>query len=596
MKFTAPDGPTFYRVGYSVAVDANTDTVFAGSLSNAAYSFELSGWLPIPDSGHGEVNTTSYTVSGLTNGLEYAYRIRAVNDTGEGQASDMATATPGTDYDIDNNGLIDVSNLAQLNAIRWDLDGDGSSTDPGYRASFPDAFADMGCADSGCRGYELATGLDFDTDGSGSVDANDDYWNEGRGWLPIGDFDSATRFSTTFEGNGHTVASLFISRGTVYQGLFGYIDPSGEVRNLALTGVAITSGNRSGGPAGYNKGQITGSYATGSITGGEIIGGLVGYNSGSIDRSYSQATVDGVYTLGGLVGWNNGTVSSSYAVAMVNPGGENVDNVGGLAGYNDGAIDTSYSVGRVSAVDNVGGLVGWNDGSIKASYSASSVSGNEDVGGLVGDDGRGSIVASYSVGQVSGVKRDGGLVGRHFLGTTTDSYWDTDRSGQTESAGGTGKTTTDLKTPTGYEGIYANWDLDLNGVEGGEDPWDFGDSDGYPLLKVDFDGDDSAAWYEFGNQHDRIRVTISADNLAPVLGDRVKMTAEVVNPPDGNPRYQWQRQLSSGWRNVSNNRKTASVKFDSAGTRTYRVKVTYSGRDPVTSQPISLTWRSEASS
>ena len=32
----------------------------------------------------------------------------------------------GMDYDVDNDGLIEVSTLAQLNAVRWDLDGDGS--------------------------------------------------------------------------------------------------------------------------------------------------------------------------------------------------------------------------------------------------------------------------------------------------------------------------------------------------------------------------------------------------------------------------------------------------------------------------------------
>ena len=56
VKLTAPDASTSYRVGYSVAVDANT--VFAGSLASAAYSFDLSAWSSIPNSGHGEANAT----------------------------------------------------------------------------------------------------------------------------------------------------------------------------------------------------------------------------------------------------------------------------------------------------------------------------------------------------------------------------------------------------------------------------------------------------------------------------------------------------------------------------------------------------------
>ena len=54
------------------------------------------------------------------------FSVRAVNDAGNGSAASI-TITPGEDLDDDDDGLIQVSDLAQLNAIRWDLDGDGSS-------------------------------------------------------------------------------------------------------------------------------------------------------------------------------------------------------------------------------------------------------------------------------------------------------------------------------------------------------------------------------------------------------------------------------------------------------------------------------------
>ena len=73
------------------------------------------------------------------------------------------------DYDVDDDGLIEVADLAQLHAIRWDRDGDGTSANAGYAAAFPDAAADMGCPSGGCTGYELTADLDFDTDGSGTV-------------------------------------------------------------------------------------------------------------------------------------------------------------------------------------------------------------------------------------------------------------------------------------------------------------------------------------------------------------------------------------------------------------------------------------------
>ena len=58
----------------------------------------------------------------------------------------------------------------------------------------------------------------------------------------------------------------------------------------------------------------------------------------------------------------------------------------------------------------------------------------------------------------------GGLDGNNFAGrgTARDSYWDTQTSGQSESAGGEGKTTSGLQSPTGYTGIYENWNLDLD--------------------------------------------------------------------------------------------------------------------------------------
>ena len=75
---------------------------------------------------------------------------------------------PPTDYDQDDDGLIDVSNLAQLNAIRWDLNGDGQPDKEefadDYSQAFPSAIANMGMpADIKGQGYELTANLHFDT-------------------------------------------------------------------------------------------------------------------------------------------------------------------------------------------------------------------------------------------------------------------------------------------------------------------------------------------------------------------------------------------------------------------------------------------------
>ena len=68
----------------------------------------------------------------------------------------LVTLSPGafaqnntTDYDSDDDHHIEVASLDQLNAIRWDLDGDGTAASDkttDYSAAFPSAAATMGCA------------------------------------------------------------------------------------------------------------------------------------------------------------------------------------------------------------------------------------------------------------------------------------------------------------------------------------------------------------------------------------------------------------------------------------------------------------------
>ena len=68
-------------------------------------------------------------------------------------------------------------------------------------------------------------------------------------------------------------------------------------------------------------------------------------------------------------------------------------------------------------------------------------------------------------------------------GTVANCYWDTETSGQANSDGGIGKTTQELQSPTGYTGIYAAWNVDLDGDGTMDDPWGFGTPTQYPTLK-----------------------------------------------------------------------------------------------------------------
>ena len=325
-----------------------------------------------------------------------------------------------------------MGNLPQLNAIRWDLDGDGSASDTGYSTAFPSGLAGMGCPSTGCTGYELTGNLDFDTNGSGSADTGDDYWNDGSGWDPLGYHvteDETYKFDAFFDGNGHTISNLFINRtDSDDPSLFGLIGVSGSVSNVGLNHVDVTGRDFVGALAGDNDGVVSASYATGhQIKGRNYVGGLVGFSEGTVRVAYASIDVDGN--------------------------------------------------------DIVGGLVGGNKGSIQASYSRGIVSARDHAGSLVGVDDQGSISASYATGQViSNGNVVGGLLGSGPSTDVTDSYWDTSATGRATSSGGSGQTTNDLRSPTDYSGIYSAWNVDIDGDDAGDNPWDFGGTADYPVI------------------------------------------------------------------------------------------------------------------
>ena len=344
------------------------------------------------------------------------------------------SAQSGVDYDADDDGLIEITHLEQLNAVRWDLDGDGFADNPAnaaqYAAAFPGASDGMGCADN-CAGFELANNLDFDDAASYASGAVNAKWTSGGGWLPIGINNS---FNATLEGNDHTIANLFIdydkrtaSNRPDVAGLFG--QSYGDIRRIGLVNMDVLSGSLVGGLVGQNGGSINSSYTTGSVSGGYYVGGLVGWNNGGgITSSYATGRVSGNSNVGGLVGYNEeGKIEGSYATGNVSGDG----GVGGLVGGNArGSITGSYATGRVSGRIEVGGLVATSiGGSITGSYATGNVSSDSgSAGGLVGFNHHGDIIGdivnisgSYATGNVSGNVHVGGLVGIN-RGSISSSY------------------------------------------------------------------------------------------------------------------------------------------------------------------------------
>ena len=329
-----------------------------------------------------------------------------------------------TDYDANNNNLIEISSLDQLNALRWDLDGDGdpdaTSTALVYNTVFPGRTATatgrMGCPAT-CAGYELTANLTFPTS-TGPYNP----------WTPVGD--DTTPFNTTLDGAGRTLTGMSVTGTMSRAGLFGTTGASSSIRDLGLINATVDAAGaaHSGVLAGQNAGRIIASYASG----------------GTVQAAATAAQA------GGLVGSDNaGVITASYSTATVNITTNAVVIAGGLVGGAYGSrITAAYAAGPVAgtegATSNVGGLAGLAQGAatrISFSYCDATVT-----------------TRSACVGQITSV--------------------------QASNLSAQAVVTDELQTPTGYTGPYLNWNLDLDGNGAPDYPWNFGGSGDYPALNT----------------------------------------------------------------------------------------------------------------
>ena len=401
----------------------------------------------------------------------------------------------GVDHDVDNDHLIEIKNLEQLAAISHNLYG---SWQGNHGNAFPSPKPNMGCKDHVCQGYELTKDLDFlDPTSYASRRVNNDWtsnaqWRSGgKGWTPIGLLSGGNvgYLETTFEGNGYTISNLYIHRTTRdFLGLFTAIGERGTVRNLGLFAVNI-------------QGQ-TGAY--------QYAGGLAGFNHGNIWRTWVTGDVKGSREVGGLVGGNRGNVTSSYSHAYVEGSSYQV---GGLVGRNekDAIVYFSYATGSVhgAGAHDVGGLVGLHKGS---------------------QDGQHVLIRnSYATGKVTlgpGGARRGGLIGGGSdFSRVQNSYFDYETAGFS-SSDQFAQSSRNLRFPNANSNPtpFSAWDDDPT-----RDAWDFGSDIEYPALKVDFNGDNTASWQEFG--HQRPGLAFSRTEVALNEGETAQYTVRLTMPP-----------------------------------------------------------------
>ena len=454
-------------VGTLSALNAESNVAATAGLVGTSDEFELSG---------SDLNVKA--AASFDYQTEHRYRLVFELEEGGLRARRSVFIEIINPNDDDLDGLIGITTLAQLNAIRYDLNGDGMVDNPSnasaYEAAFGLGSGESACA-SGCVGYELMKDLDFEDANADGTLGDLSIWAEGastatpsvpgavaEGWVAIGT--GSNPYTATFEGNGYTISKIFIDRTSNYTGLFARVK-GGTIRNL-----------------GIDRGNVKGGSSTG------ILAGLI-ENTTIIESCYVTGSLEGAHNVGGLVGYvqSSSSVISCYSTGSVN--GAN-NSIGGLVGHliQSSSLIACYSTEDVRGSHNVGGLVGriHDSGAITACYSMGDVSGNSDVGGLVGERASGTITASYYDSEQSSAKGIGSLEAGH-----------SDQSAVL-------KTISELQAPTDYSGIYADWNT------GGADHWDFLGANRYPKLKADLDGNATATVAEFGAQ---LLVFVDADGV-----------------------------------------------------------------------------------
>lgn len=306
-------------------------------------------------------------------------------------------------------------------------------------------------------------------------------WNGGDGFDPIGS--SVNKFTGSFDGKGYAIDSLYIHRsGEGDCGLFGNVGDNVTIQNVSLTNIEVFGSGQTGygalaGRVGENC-TIKKCSASGVRTyGSSYVGGLVGLLGigSTMQNCYATLPVTGNDgTIGGLIGVANtdSIIENCYATGAITHLDTFYPRAGGFVGLNWGIIRRCFAIGDIAGYNQNGGFVGYNGGTIENCYARGDVTSNDKVGGFCGQN-VGTIDDSYSTGAPIGNEDVGGFCGIND-DTITNCFWDTQTSGEATSDGGTGKTTTQMKTQSTF--TDAGWNFttiwDIDGVT----------NNGYPFL------------------------------------------------------------------------------------------------------------------
>ena len=233
--------------------------------------------------------------------------------------------------------------------------------------------------------------------------------NPQNGWNPIGN--ATTPFRGSFNGNGHSIKNLRISRsGSDAVGLFGCVVEA-TIQRVCLVNVNIEGGQNVGAITGRileDIGTIPSRISDNIIVGGKIagqnaIGGIVGsvLFIKSVDRDYPRYTHN---------------ITGNVVMAEI----EGSSKIGGICGVIDGGRNSYYDctricvnvtdneyIGSLTGTNSIGGIVGAVEDCQQGLYSNkfyetleswSTIYRNVSQGSIIGESLIGGIVGSYVSG------------------------------------------------------------------------------------------------------------------------------------------------------------------------------------------------------
>ena len=155
-------------------------------------------------------------------------------------------------------------------------------------------------------------------------------------WTPIG---NTPQFNGIFDGNNYIISGIYIKdANSGCQGLFGYVDNKGEIKNVRVEDSYFAVNYSVGGIVGQNYGTVSNCSNSGTVIGVAdhvSVGGIVGKNGGTVENCSNSGAVTGtadyIY-VGGIAGAGSGMVTNCSNSAVVSGTGNGAIYVGGIAG------------------------------------------------------------------------------------------------------------------------------------------------------------------------------------------------------------------------------------------------------------------------